>query len=869
MVNKTEFGIIQPTNIVDEMRSSYLDYAMSVIVSRALPDIRDGLKPVQRRILYAMHELGMRQNSSYKKSARLVGEVLGKWHPHGDASVYDAMVRMAQTFSLRVPLVDGQGNFGSVDNDPPAAMRYTEARMAAVADEILANIDQDTVDFQENFDSTLQEPTVLPARMPNLLVNGASGIAVGMATNIPPHNLTEVCNAIIQLIDEPDSTVEQLMRFVRAPDFPTGGTIMGREGIRNAYTTGRGQIIVRAKTDTEEIPKSNRMQIVVNELPYQVNKAALVEKIAELVKAKRVDGISEIRDESDREGMRIVFELRSGTQPLVVLNNLYKHSAMQSSFSANMLALVDGMPRVITLKQALQHFISFRQQVIRRRTEFELNRARERSHILAGLRIAISHLDEVIKLIRAAESAETARAELVSRFGLDERQAQAILDLQLRRLAALERQRLEDEYQELQEAIRGMEELLADEGKVFAEIRNEVGDLKKKYGSKRRTEISRDAHDLSREELEAHEQIVVTLSRGGYIKRIPASTYRNQHRGGKGVVSMNKRDDDAVRHILVIDTHQRLLFFSNRGRVFSLTAYELRPDASRNTRGVPVVNVISIMDTEKISALISRSVAEIERDSNRYLVLATRKGRIKRVALNSVASIRQSGLIIMNLKPDDEVISVRLAGDDDDVIFVSKQGMSIRFPVSDVPLRQRGAGGVKGMTLRADDEVVSMDVGLPETRLLVISRLGFGKLTPLDSYRTQKRGGIGIKTFSIRPKTGPVADARIIDDSKEVYVVSEQAQVIRTSLSEIRNMGRATQGVTIFRPAEGDAVASISCVSDLDLDEEDDSAKAKPNAPKKPEAKAKGKEKSPTPKAEGPANGRRNGSQQPPLTGLE
>ena len=861
MVAKTEFGFIQPTSIVEEMRSSYLDYAMSVIVSRALPDIRDGLKPVQRRILFAMNELGMRQGSGYKKSARLVGEVLGKWHPHGDTSVYDAMVRMAQPFSLRMPLVDGQGNFGSVDNDPPAAMRYTEARMAAIADEILANIDQDTVDFQDNFDSTLREPSVLPARMPNLLVNGASGIAVGMATNIPPHNLTEVCNAVVQLIDEPDSTIEQLMHFVRAPDFPTAGIIMGREGIRNAYTTGRGQIIVRAKSEIEEIPKSNRMQIIVTELPYQVNKAALVEKIAGLVKAKRVDGISEIRDESDREGMRIVFELKSGTQPRVVLNNLYKHSAMQTSFSANMLALVDGMPQIITLKQALSHFISFRQQVIRRRTEFELKRARERSHILAGLRIAISHLDEVIRLIRGSESAESARTELIARFGLDERQAQAILDLQLRRLAALERQRLEQEYQELQEAIRGMEELLADESKVLAEVRNETGELKKKYGSKRRTEISRDAYDISREELEPHEQIVVTLSRGGYIKRIPASTYRNQHRGGKGVVSMNKRDDDAVRHILVTDTHQRLLFFTNRGRVLSLTAYELKPDTSRNTRGVPVVNVISVMDTEKISAVISRSAAEIERDSNRFLVLATRKGRIKRIALNSVASIRLSGLIIMNLKPDDEVVSVRLAGEDEDVIFVSEQGMSIRFPVSDVPLRQRGAGGVKGMTLRAEDEVVSMDIGSPETKLLVISKLGFGKLTSLDSYRTQKRGGIGIKTFNIRPKTGPVADAQIIDDSKEIYVVSEQAQVIRTSLSEIRSMGRITQGVTIFRPAPGDAVASISCVSDLDLDEEDDGADAKPKAPNGPKA--------PKAKEQRRTNGSRNGAQQPPLKGLE
>ncbi|MDP7534818.1 MAG: DNA gyrase subunit A, partial [SAR202 cluster bacterium] len=575
MVTKTEFGFIRPTQIVDEMRSSYLDYAMSVIVARALPDIRDGLKPVQRRILFAMNDLGMRPGIPHKKSARLVGEVLGKWHPHGELAVYDAMVRMAQPFSLRVPLVDGQGNFGSQDNDPAAAMRYTEARLAPVANEMLANIDQETVDFAENFDGSLQEPLVLPARLPNLLINGASGIAVGMATNIPPHNPSEICNAVIHLADDPDATSEDLMKFVKGPDFPTGGTIMGREGIRNAYTTGRGQIIVRSKAEIEEIPRSNRMQIVINEIPFQVNKAALVEKIAGLVKERRVEGISEIRDESDRQGMRIVFELRGGTQPQIVLNNLYKHSALQSSFSANMLALVDGMPRIITLREALHQFLLFRQQVVRRRTEYDLRRARERAHILAGLRIAISNLDEVIRLIRASDSAEAARGELIARFGLDEPQAQAILDMQLRRLAALERERLETEYQELQEAIREMEELLADDQKVLAAVKDETTAIKKKYGSKRRTDISGDAHDLDREDLEPHDQIVVTLSRSGYVKRILASTYRNQHRGGKGVKGMQTRDEDAVAHLLVVDTHDHLLMFTDKGRVFALKAHEV------------------------------------------------------------------------------------------------------------------------------------------------------------------------------------------------------------------------------------------------------------------------------------------------------
>ena len=810
---KTDFGYVRPTDIEEEMRSSYLDYAMSVIVSRALPDVRDGLKPVQRRILYAMRGLGMRPNTSYKKSARLVGEVLGKYHPHGDSAVYEAMVRMVQSWSMRLPLVDGQGNFGSVAGDPAAAMRYTESRLSTVSEAILANLDQDTVDFIDNFDGSLREPVVLPSKLPNLLINGASGIAVGMATNIATHNPGEICDAIIHLIDKPDSTVEDLMRFVKGPDFPTGATIMGREGIKTAFSTGRGQVIVRAKAEIEETKRSNRMQIVVSELPYQVNKSSLVSKIASLVKDKKIEGISEIRDESDRDGMRVVIELRPGGQPRIILNQLYKYTPMQSSFSSNMLALVQGTPKVITLRRALREFIEFRQEVVTRRTEFELKKAKERAHLLAGLRIALSNLDAVIELIRSSSDTDKARSGLMEKFGLDEVQAQAILEMQLRRLAALERQRLEDEYQELRKTIEDLEGVLSDPIKILKEIKKETREIKKKVGEARRTDITDDAQDLSREELEVHEPMVVTLSKGGYIKRISASTYRNQHRGGKGVTSMNTREDDPVRHILVVDTHDTLLFFTNKGRVFSLKAYELRNDVSRNTRGVPIINVIALNDMERVSTIIGVSNLHQE---DAYLVMATRRGSIKRLALNAISRIRNSGLIMMKLKAKDELVDTRMATGDQDIILVSEQGQSIRFPVSAVTIRQRAAGGVKGMNLRPKDRVMSMDVGGPDNRLLVISKRGYGKLTPIKAYRTQGRGGVGIKTFNITKKTGLVAAAQVVTDGSEVYVVSEQAQVLRTSLSEISSMGRATQGVTIFKPAKGDYVSSITCVRKLD-----------------------------------------------------
>ena len=816
MVNKTEFGFIRPMPLTTEMRNSYMDYAMSVIVSRALPDARDGLKPVQRRILYAMQELGMRPNSSYKKSARLVGEVLGKYHPHGDQSVYDAMVRMAQDFSMRVPFVDGQGNFGSIDNDPPAAMRYTEAKLSQAAESMLANLDQETVDFADNFDGSLREPVLLPARLPNLLLNGASGIAVGMATSIPPHNLSELCDAIYLLLRNPEATVDQLMHRVQGPDFPTGATIMGSEGIRNAYETGRGQIVVRATAEIQPMKRANRMQIVVTELPYQVNKAALIEKIASLMKTKRIDGISEIRDESDRRGMRIVMELRSGAQGLVVLNNLYKLTPMQSAFSANMLALVDGTPRIVTLRDSLLEFIKFRRLVIRRRSEFELRKANERSHILEGLRVALSNLDAIIALIRNAADVETAKNQLVEWHGLSDVQAQAILDMQLRRIAALEREKIENEYKELQATIKEIEDLLASPEKIDEEVKKETRELKKKHGEERRTIVGPDLRQFKREDLEAHEQIIVTLSQGGYIKRIQANVYRNQHRGGKGETSMTMKEDDPVRNILVCDTHDTLLFFTNTGRVLPLKSYELRPDFSRNTRGVPLVNVIPLTDKEHVNSVVG--VRSLEED-DQYLVLATKSGSIKRVAVNQIQNIRRAGLIIMNLRTNDELVTAKLAMEQDDVMMVTKEGMSIRFHLSEVTARLRAAGGVRGILLKNRDRVIAMDIVIDDSKLLVISRKGYGKLTDLNRYRVQGRGGSGIKTLNVTKKTGQVAAAQVIADSDELYVASEKAQVLRTNLSEIRSTGRATQGVTIFKLPPNDSVASIACVRELEIPE--------------------------------------------------
>ena len=671
-------GSTREVNIEEELKSSYLDYAMSVIVSRALPDVRDGLKPVQRRILFSMQDMGLFRNSAHRKSARIVGDVLGKYHPHGDASVYDAMVRLAQDFSMRYPLIDGQGNFGSVDNDPPAAMRYTEARLSAIAEQMLVDIDKDTVDFTPNFDDSLKEPSVLPALLPNLLVNGSSGIAVGMATNIPPHNLTEVCDAIAYLVDNSEATVDDLMQFVKGPDFPTAGIILGKDGIRSAYATGHGRVVVRAKAHVSDIPGGmGRRQIIVTEIPYQTNKAALVERIANLMKDKKIVGISEVRDESDRQGMRVVMELKREAQPPQVLNQLYKYTAMQSSFFVNMLALVDGQPCVISLKEALDYYIRFRQEVITRRSKFELAGARARAHILEGLKIALDHIDAVIKTIRESETAEAARKNLMAGFSLSEKQAQAILEMQLRRLANLERSKIIEEYTEVLKTIAYLEDLLANKKKILFLVKEEIGQLKTKYGDDRRTEISeQSAMEFAVEEV-PHERVVVTLSGRGFVKRIPAVTYRSQHRRGKGVKGMGIREADAAKFLVVGDTHDTLFFFTNMGKVFSLKFHEIPGDATRTAKGLAIVNLFPIVEGERVTAVVS--VTDFKPDC--YLLMATEKGEIKKSSLEFFDSIRSSGIIAMDLEVGDELVAVDMATDNDDVVLVTEEGQSIRFGV--------------------------------------------------------------------------------------------------------------------------------------------------------------------------------------------
>ena len=816
----SDLGNTRPIRIEDEMKASYLDYAMSVIVSRALPDVRDGLKPVQRRILYAMHDQGMRPTSSYKKSARLVGEVLGKYHPHGDQSVYDAQVRMAQTFSLRYPLVDGQGNYGSVDGDPPAAMRYTECRLSSVTEMMLGDIDRDTVDWGENFDQSLKEPTVLPARLPALLVNGASGIAVGMATNIPPHNVTEICDAVVYMISHPDASVDDLMKFVKGPDFPTGAHIWGQEGIRNAYVTGRGRVMVQASHEIEDIARQERKRLVFTEIPFQVNKATLVAKIAGLVKSRKVDGISEVRDESDRKGMRIVLELRRGAHVPVVLNNLYKHTNLRASFSVNMIALVDGTPRVLTLKQALRHYLDFRVEVVRRRAEFDLKKANARLHVLAGLRIAIDNLDRVIALIRASADVEEARANLRTEFDLSEIQAQAILDMQLRRLAALEREKIENEFKELVALIQDLEELLADDTKVNAVVRKETHELKRKYGDERRTEVHpEELGDWRREDTEPHEEVVITLSRNGYVKRVKLDTYKKQHRGGKGVRGQRMtKEDDVTPHLQIADTHDYLLLFTDQGRVFASRVFELPADQSRNSRGTPVQNLgFNMEPREEVHAVVA--VSSYLEDT--YLVMATKKGQVKRMHLPLLRNMNRSGLRCFNLKNDDALIGAVLADEDEDVILVSKEGLSIRFRSSEVRARQRAAGGMKGMNVQNKDEIVSMNVVDDEGYLLIVSQKGFGKLSLLRHYTQQRRGGKGLITLKVTTKTGKVADSAVVsgeirtDSTGMLVLVTEKAQVIRTNLGEIRSTGRIAQGVKIQVPEAGDKISAIRVISEM------------------------------------------------------
>ncbi len=807
-------GNTRPISIEEEMKSSYLDYAMSVIVSRALPDVRDGLKPVQRRILYAMDDMGINYNSSHKKSARIVGEVLGKYHPHGDSSVYDAMVRMAQDFSMRYPLIDGQGNYGSVDNDPPAAMRYTEARLTELAGQMMVDIDKDTVDFVTNFDDSLKEPTVLPAQMPNLLLNGSSGIAVGMATNIPPHNLGELCDAISHLIDNPKAAVDELIQFVKGPDFPTAGIILGRDGINSAYATGRGRIVVQAKAYIMEATETEPRQIVVVELPYQTNKAALVERIATMVSNKKLTGISDLRDESDRLGMRIVIELKRDVQPQQVLNSLYKHTSMQSAFFVNMLALVDGQPRVISLKEALQNYINFRREVITRRSRFELKGAKARAHILEGLKIALDQIDKIIAAIRKSQNAEKARQTLMTEFSLTQIQAQAILDMQLRRLASLERKRVADEYAEILKNISYLEDLLANPRRVMMLIKEEVSGLKTKFGDTRRTVISDQGEvEFHEEDLIPHQRVVVTLSDRGFVKRVPSQAYTLQHRGGKGITAFPTRENDAVRLLVVADTHDNLLFFTNRGRVFRLKCYEIPSGSSRTAKGMAVINLFPIAEKERVTEIVA--VKEFTPDTS--LLLATRSGEIKKTASDKFAVVRSSGLIAMDVEKDDELVAARLATDKDDVMLISEKGQSIRFPVSSLRSSLRTSGGVYGIRLAGDDRVVSMEVAYPDDYLLVVTSRGHGKLTPISNYPRQKRAGSGVKTFKLVEQSDRVAAARLTSLTQQVMIISADGIVIRTPAKEndptkgITIQGRSTQGVRLMKLAKSDKVVALTC----------------------------------------------------------
>jgi DNA gyrase subunit A len=808
-----EIGTIRHVDIEDEMRVAYLDYAMSVIVSRALPDARDGLKPVHRRILYAMHDMGIRHNTPYRKSARVVGDVLGKYHPHGDAAVYDAMVRMAQVFSMRYPLIDGQGNFGSVDGDSPAAMRYTEARLARIAQEMLADIDKNTIDFTDNFDGSLQEPEVLPARLPNLLLNGTSGIAVGMATNIPPHNLGEICDATTYVIDHydhaDDITVEDLMQFIKGPDFPTGATLMGQDGLVNAYATGKGRVTMRAIARIEEM-RGNRHRIVVSELPYQVNKSALIERIAELAREEKLKDVSDLRDESDRNGLTVVIELKRGAQPKKVLNQLYKYTALQSTFSINMLALLDGEPRVLPLKRVLTAYIEHRRTVITRRTEFDLDKARQRAHILEGLRLALSNLDAVIQTIRQSKDAETAREQLMQKFGFSQVQAQAILDMQLRRLAALERQKIEEEYQEVLKTIAYLEDLLANPLKILGVIKDDLQELKKEYGDERRTHILVDVkEDLQEADLVKEEEVLISITERGYIKRVPSKTYRTQGRGGRGVTGMTTRDEDVVEFLFAASTHDTILYFTDKGKVYSEKAYQI-PDANRTAKGVAIANLINVAPGEKITA----TVAVPNFNQAEYLIMLTRKGRIKRTDLSEFASVRPSGLIALTLEGNDELGWVKLTHGNNEIVIASHSGQAIRFDENEVRSMGRTAAGVGAMRLQAKDEIRGMDVVDPEADLLVVTENGFAKRTPLIEYTPQARNGGGVRTLAKDlSKTGGVVTARVVSDTGDLTLISKEGMMLRVAIKHISKQGRATQGVRVMSLKKDDVVASVAVLA--------------------------------------------------------
>ena len=800
-------GKIIVKDIEKEMKTSYIDYAMSVIVSRALPDVRDGLKPVHRRILYAMYEDGITSDKPYRKCANTVGSVLGRYHPHGDASVYDAMVRMAQDFSLRYPLIDGHGNFGSIDGDGAAAMRYTEARMAKIAETMLDDIEKNTVDFMPNYDDRLQEPTVLPSKIPTLLINGSSGIAVGMATNIPPHNLTEVINGIIKIIDEDNISDEDLMKVIKGPDFPTGGIILGREGIKQAYTTGRGKIIVRAETEIEEL-ENGRQRIIVKSLPYQVNKAKLIEYIASLVKDKKIEGISELRDESDRnDKVRIVIGLKRDANAQVVLNHLYKNTQLQDSFGIIMLALVNGEPKILTLRQCLDNYIDHRKTVILRRTQFDLDKALARAHILEGLRIAIDNIDEVINIIR--NSYDDAKERLMKRFNLTDIQAQAILDMRLKTLSGLQREKIEEEYNELMKLIAHLREILSSEKLVFDIIKEELTEIKNKFGDERITKIAASENEIDDEDLIKEEQTVVALTHFGYVKRMPIDTYKSQKRGGKGITGMTTREEDFVKEIFTASTHDTILFFSNKGKAYTLRGYEI-PEAGRTARGTAIVNLLRLDQGEKITAVMPiANFAE-----GKYLLMATKNGLIKKTALAEYSSVRKNGLIGINLKEDDELIGVRLTDGEDDVVLVTSHGMSITFSEKDVRPIGRTAQGVIGMRLEDDDFVIGMEsiVTRKNATLLAITENGFGKRTELEEYRVQTRGGKGILTYKITPKTGNIVGIRIASDDEDVMIITENGTIIRLNVKDINILGRTTQGVTLMRTNEG-KVVSIETIS--------------------------------------------------------
>ena len=805
MADEKNIGTLLPLDVEDELKKSFISYAMAVIVTRALPDVRDGLKPVHRRILYSMSELGNTPDKPHRKCARIVGDVLGKYHPHGDSSVYDALVRLAQDFNMRCMLVDGQGNFGSVDGDGAAAMRYTEARMSKISMEMVRDLEKETVDFYPNFDETLMQPAVLPSRFPNLLVNGSSGIAVGMATNIPPHNLGEVIDAVVYMIDHPDATVDDLMQFVKGPDFPTGAVILGKRGIYDAYHEGRGRVIVRAKSEIEEMG-GNRQRIVVTEIPYMVNKARLIEKIADMVHDKTVEGISDIRDESDRSGMRIVIELKRDVNANIVLNYLYKHTQMQDTFGAIMLALVDGEPKILSLRQIIHHYIEHQEDVIRRRTQYDLNKAEARSHILEGLMIALDNIDEVVHLIRSSKTPPEAKASLIERFGLSDRQAQAILDMRLQRLTGLERDKIEAEYADLQKQIEWFKAVLADEKLLLGVIRDEISEIRNKYADPRRTEISALDGEIDMLDLIEEEDMVVTMTHYGYVKRLPKTTYRAQRRGGKGVMATATREEDFVEQMYVTSTHDPIMFFTNMGRVYQLNCYEI-PEAGRTARGTAIVNLLQLSPGEKVTTMLP---VPAEKVAGHYLVMATRKGTIKRTELSEFTNLRKSGLIAIVLREDDELIGVRLTTGGGDILVGTRQGMAIRFAEEDMRPIGRSSMGVKSIDLDDGDDVI--DVALVEegAQVLSITENGYGKRTDIDEYRLQGRGGKGVKAMNLTEKTGPLAAQLLVHDQEDLLIITTDGTVIRTPVSAISVQGRATQGVRLMRVDEDTKVICVA-----------------------------------------------------------